>query len=879
MPRSTLCARILMVSLVWLQAMLHTTGGDGAETQSQAAAHHEAKAKTAKASEPTTWPQTLRDSFGINFVLIPAGEFPMGSTEADVRDALRNFSHELKREWIDDEMPQHPVRISRAFYLSKYEITQSQWESVMGHNPSRFKHKQHPVENVSWREANDFICRLNARTHCAPYRLPTEAEWEYAARGSDGRRYPWGNVFEARRLNFCDRHCVYSWNDQSANDGHRGTAPVGSYADGVSPFGVYDMIGNVWEWVQDRYGRSPSGLAEDPTGPPSGEYRVMRGGSWDNNPGLCRAATRLHVSPEHRFDFVGLRLVRTHPSALGYMNVSTRLSFLISISCLILLVASIPLAQPPQPHEPSKPFPSSLGLPETVKAALQGAESAVAQVVVALAQVRSPVAMLKAKSSNPAAAEALLEEVEHLADLTMNVYQDAVLATADDAILASSAATQSVAILAQMRVNLTVAVAQLTVMQEAQDSGGGPDETTMAQAAAAKTRAFTHAAEARKQVEAAILASREIELSCDPGERQQALQVVLDAKRAVQAHAMAASAYVLVILAHATNQDQAVAASNEAAKATAELLNAIQNGPRDDQSRTTEEIQVAMARARLARAVLRIAMANSDITGVAAPDVALQATEVVQHRVRRGLSAGRRAAAATSPQAAHIIAVIARSDALAASVASRIVDAHVRLAIAQATEGTSNTAIAARLAAADQLQNAVALAREAEAEASLAAEAGATANLDTIHEAALRTESHVFLGAAWAQSATSWAYAAWARSQGLIEVAEAAEAAAIATESAATMVEATVGAVATSAPAAQDLPMDVSISSLALVTLSPSEVAAEVAEKAAQKAEEQAAETPVEPLPPSATNPLADQASTFDDTLRPSFSGVASPSR
>ncbi len=345
---------------------------------------------------------------------------------------------------------------------------------------------------------------------------------------------------------------------------------------------------------------------------------------------------------------------------------------------------------------------------------------------------------------------------------------------------------------------------------------------------------------------------------------------------------MAASAYVLVILAHATNQEQAIAAANEAAQAAVALVNTIQNSPQDAQ--IAEEIQVAIVRARLARAVTRIAMANGDITDVAAPDVALQAAEVVQKRVPRVLSAARRAAAA-SPRAAHIIAVIARSNALAASVASRIVDAHVRLAIVKATEGISNTAMAARVAAADQLQNAVTLAREAEAEASLTAEAEAGANIDAIHEAALRTESRVYLGSAWAQSATSWAYAAWARSQGLIEVAEAAEAAAIATESAATMVEATVGAVATSAPVAQNLPMD--ISSLALTTLSPSAVANQVAEKAAEKAAEQAAETIAETTaettaetpPYNPTDPPGDNAFFFNDSLRPSITGIASPSR
>ncbi len=227
------------------------------------------------------------------------------------------------------------------------------------------------------------------------------------------------------------------------------------------------------------------------------------------------------------------------------------------IICL-LWASSIALGQPvgptaDSPGASSPSLPPSLGLAETVDMALAGAESAVAQVVVALAQVRSPVAMLKAKSSHPDEATALLQEVERLADVTMNVYQDAVLATSADVIMASAAATQALAILTQMRVNLTVAVAQLIVMREAQASDSGPDGPTMAQATTAQKSALIHVETARKRVESAMRATRDIELAQDTDERQRALQVATDAKRAVQAHAMAVSAYVLTILAHATN--------------------------------------------------------------------------------------------------------------------------------------------------------------------------------------------------------------------------------------------------------------------------------------------------------------------------------------
>lgn len=261
----------------------------------------------------TTWPQTLRNSLGMEFVLIPAGTFVMGSSQEEIRQVVRQYSYNLKREWLWDEMPQRRVRISQPFYLGKYEVTQAQWQAVMGNNPSRFQGQKRPVESVSWKDVQVFIRRLNARESGVTYRLPTEAEWEYAARGRDGRPYPWGRTFDASRLNFCDRNCTYLWKDRAANDGYGDTAPVGSYAGGISPFGVHDMLGNVWEWVQDRYEAYTPETVTDPQGAATGGFRVMRGGSWDNNPGLCRVAARLHVAPHHRFDFLGFRLVRTTP--------------------------------------------------------------------------------------------------------------------------------------------------------------------------------------------------------------------------------------------------------------------------------------------------------------------------------------------------------------------------------------------------------------------------------------------------------------------------------------------------------------------------------------------------------------------------------------
>ena len=182
---------------------------------------------------------------GMEFVRIPAGEFLMGSTSGD-----------------NDEEPVTRVRISRAFELGKHEVTQAEWEAVMGSNPSAFDEcgGDCPVEKVSWDEVQEFIGRLNALEGEARYRLPTEAEWEYAARaGTTADRYA-GNLD------------AIAWYGE--NSGAR-PHPVGRKA--PNAFGLHDMLGNVWEWVQDWYGAYPGGSVTDPQGPASGSRRVDRG--------------------------------------------------------------------------------------------------------------------------------------------------------------------------------------------------------------------------------------------------------------------------------------------------------------------------------------------------------------------------------------------------------------------------------------------------------------------------------------------------------------------------------------------------------------------------------------------------------------------------
>ena len=218
---------------------------------------------------------------GMEFVWIPAGEFRMGSTSEEA-DAV--------------EQPVTQVRISRGFWLGKHEVTQAEWQGLMGTNPSHFSGcGQCPVESVSWEDAQEFIGRLNAMDGAGTYRLPTEAEWEYAARaGTTGDRY--GNL---DAIAWC-----------GGNGGSR-THPVGQKV--PNAWGLYDMLGNVLEWVGDWYDGYPGGTVTDPRGPGSGSHRVLRGGGWGGNASGCRSSVRDSGPPGRRLHHLGFRLLRTVP--------------------------------------------------------------------------------------------------------------------------------------------------------------------------------------------------------------------------------------------------------------------------------------------------------------------------------------------------------------------------------------------------------------------------------------------------------------------------------------------------------------------------------------------------------------------------------------
>ena len=211
----------------------------------------------------------------LEMVLVSAGKFMMGGPEKD-----------------------HEVTLTKPFYMGKYEVTQEQWESVMGKNPSDTKGAKLPVTNVSWNDCQDFIKKLNAKTN-GGYRLPTEAEWEYSCRAGTTTAYSYGDNLTKGDANI-------SGDSIKKVDSIK---EVRSYK--PNAFGLYDMHGNVWEWCEDWYADYQAGAVTDPKGPATGSVRVLRGGSYNFYVSNARSSSRYSVTPFVRYYGYGFRLAKT----------------------------------------------------------------------------------------------------------------------------------------------------------------------------------------------------------------------------------------------------------------------------------------------------------------------------------------------------------------------------------------------------------------------------------------------------------------------------------------------------------------------------------------------------------------------------------------
>ena len=293
-------ARVYVVPLLLLFSTLQAA--EKPKPPLAMAPFHEAVAKERQKAwaEYLGVPVEVSNSIGMKLALIPAGEFLMGSPVAE--------------DDRDYNETQHGVRITEAFYLGVYEVTQSEYERVMGRNPSYFSSRgggednvsgqdtsRFPVEKVNWEDAEEFCRRLsgtlNERRAGRVYRLPTEAEWEYASRAGTTNAFHFGSRLNGREAN-CDGDSPYGTSTKGPN--LERTTRVGAY--GANAFGLYDMHGNVWEWCSDWYDKHYDGESAE-------DYRVYRGGSWYGNAAYCRAAFRGRNLPTYRSINLGFRVV------------------------------------------------------------------------------------------------------------------------------------------------------------------------------------------------------------------------------------------------------------------------------------------------------------------------------------------------------------------------------------------------------------------------------------------------------------------------------------------------------------------------------------------------------------------------------------------
>jgi sulfatase modifying factor 1 len=256
------------------------SGSDSSESNQTSAEIPPAKTDSSAEGKPFAIPD-----LSMEMLWVKPGTFEMGSPSSE-------------KDRLDRETP-HSVTLTQGFYLGKHEVTQSQWEKVMGSNPSRYKGADRPVEKVSWPDVTSFCNKLTASERTAgrlpagmTYQLPTEAQWEYACRAGTKTSFSFGDSLTSGQANI--------------SGGPGETTAVGKYPG--NSWGFHDMHGNVWEWCADRYGIYPTVAATDPVGPADGSFRVLRGGSWGNTADYARSADRDWFEPAISYFSLGFRL-------------------------------------------------------------------------------------------------------------------------------------------------------------------------------------------------------------------------------------------------------------------------------------------------------------------------------------------------------------------------------------------------------------------------------------------------------------------------------------------------------------------------------------------------------------------------------------------
>jgi len=297
--------------------------------------------------------RTVNNLTEITMVMVPPGCFMMGSTDQQVQDAYNDAKKReasITTDVFKPEQPAHTVCITKGFWIDQYDVTNAAYYDFIkagGYHTDAYwsadglawrqaknitgpgqtddgkldcakasSDGDQPRVCISWYEAQAYATwRTQTAQDGFTYRLPTEAEWEYAARGPQALIYPWGNTFKADSVNFCDKRCTEVWRDTSVDDGYTYASPVGHYPDNKSWVGAYDMAGNVWQWTVDWYSATyfASSPANDPLGPESGTYRVVRGGAFLSTPHNTRAAGRsyTHFPSDGRRIYISFRLVAT----------------------------------------------------------------------------------------------------------------------------------------------------------------------------------------------------------------------------------------------------------------------------------------------------------------------------------------------------------------------------------------------------------------------------------------------------------------------------------------------------------------------------------------------------------------------------------------